>query len=237
MNNIHNLIKKAKNNFRNCLTLENQGHLSLKKALLNCNEILQKITIEQLKNLLKKYHITKKQEISEKHKAQAVLWLTVGKPNSKNPKELERQKARIRMYARILNKFIIQNIDTKTAEMFLDKYGVYAIANLKKLENKEDNTDSKKCKDEPLHDDEFDDDTSNNGSDNIGDEANKETDRRQKKSSQVRKMLKANGINKKRLILIKFDKKIYICTKRNATKSVINFLKEQNFGLLNINKI
>lgn len=54
MNNIHNLIKKAKNNFRNCLTLENQGHLSLKKALLNCNEILQKITIEQLKNLLKK---------------------------------------------------------------------------------------------------------------------------------------------------------------------------------------
>lgn len=223
MKHLHNLIKEAKQNFKSCLILENLGHFALRKALLICINIIQQITMSQLNKLLDKHNITNKQKICEKDKAKAVLWLTIGKPNSDNPLELERQKARIRMYARVLNKLISQNIDIKTAEMFLKQYGVYAIANLNKLENKD-------------KDDEFDeDDTLENGCDDSEDDDQK-TDHKSNKSSQLLKALKDNGIDEKPLILIKSDKKVYICTKIKATKSVINFIKEQKLNLGKIKK-
>lgn len=261
MSTINELIETTQKYFKEHNEIECQGHDYLRNGLCGCYEILLRTTDDEIKLLLSEGKITKKYK--KENKAKYILWLTMGKPKSKKKNPFyEKESCRMRMYARLLKQLEEVDANIEDARKFIDDYGIYAIANLKKLKNREDNTDSekpkhKKCKDEPLHDDEFDeDDTSDNESDNIEDEDydeeeeddedenndteeedNKETDNTPKKSSQVRRMLKDNGINKKRLILIKIDKKIFICQGKNNTKPIINFIEKNGIELQNINKI
>lgn len=220
------LIEKTKKHFANCLNLENQGHLSLKKALVGCYKIMQEASDNDLKGLLKGNHIKCDKEICDKNRAKVVLWLTIGKPNSSDSREIERQKARIRMYARILNKFYSKNIDVDTAEIFLEEYGVYAIANLKKLYSENHGDDN----DDTSLDEESDDENDN-------DENEDENQNTDKRSSQIRKTLNDNGIKKKRLILIKIDKAVYLCSGTKITTSIMGFLKRKQIELQDIDEI
>lgn len=258
MSTISELIETTQKYFNEHKKIECQGHYYLRNGLCGCYEILLKTTDDEIKRLLGEGKFTKKYK--KKNKAKYILWLTMGKPKSKKDNPFyEKESCRIRMYARLLKRLEEADADIKDAKKFIDDYGIYAIANLKKLKNREDNTDSenpknKKSKDGTLYDDE--DDTSESENDDIEDEEDendeyeedeenndvededdKESDNTPKKSSQVRKVLRDNGINKKRLILIKNDKKIFICQGKNNTKPVINFIEENGIELQNINKI
>ena len=180
-----------------------------------------------MNGLLTKHQIDYREKDLDKNKAQVVLWLTIGKPTSEDTSELERQKARIRMYARILNKFRQLNVDHDEAKLFLEQYGVYAVANLKKLENEENNEGNDSSYEEDDEDDE-----------NI-DTENQYTneDNNTKKSSQIRTALKANGITKKHLILIKQEKDVLFCSGTNTTKSVVSFLQKKKIQLKNIDEL
>lgn len=256
MSTISELIEVTKKCFNEHKKIECQGHDYLRNGLCGCYEILLKTTDDEIKNLLSESKITSKYK--KKNKAKYILWLTMGKPKSKKDNPFyEKESCRIRMYARLLKRLEEVDAGIEDARKFIDDYGIYAIANLKKLKNKEDSTDrenpkNKKSKDGTLYDEE--DDTSENECDDIEDEEDdndeyeedeenndaeddKELDNTPQKSSQVRRMLKDNGINKKRLILIKIDKKIFICQGKNNTKPVINFIKKNGIELQNINKI
>lgn len=224
---LESLINEIRENFSNCLNLENQGHSSLKKAILGCYRILRTASKDDLNGLLTKHQIDYREKDLDKNKAQVVLWLTIGKPTSEDTSELERQKARIRMYARILNKFSQLNVDHDEAKLFLEQYGVYAVANLKKLENEENNEGNDSSYEEDDEDDE-----------NI-DTENQYTneDNNTKKSSQIRTALKANGITKKHLILIKQEKDVLFCSGTNTTKSVVSFLQKKKIQLKNIDEL
>lgn len=259
MSSINELIAATQKYFKEHKKIECQGHDYLRNGLCGCYEILLKTTDDEIKNLLSESKITSKYK--KKNKAKYILWLTMGKPKSKkNNPFYEKECCRIRMYARLLKRLEEVDAGIEDARKFIDDYGIYAIANLKKLKNREDNTDSekpkyKKCKDEPLHDNEFDeDDTSDNESDDIEDEDydeeedddedenydeedDKESDNTPQKSAQVRRILKDNGINKKHLMLIRINKKIFICQGKSNTEPVVNFIKENNIEIKDINKI
>lgn len=248
MSTIKELIETTQKYFKEHNEIECQGHDYLRNGLCGCYEILLRTTDDEIKRLLSEGKITRKYK--KENKAKYILWLTMGKPkNKKNNPFYEKESCRIRMYARLLKQLEEVDADIEEARKFIDDYGIYAIANLKKLKNREDNTDSekpknKKCKDEPLLDNEFDeDDTSEEEEDDDDEDENNdseddiEADNTPKKSSQVRRMLKDNGINKKRLILIKIDKKIFICQGKDNTKPIINFIEKNVIELQNINKI
>lgn len=259
MSSINELIAETQKYFKEHKKIECQGHDYLRNGLCGCYEILLKTTDDEIKNLLSESKITSKYK--KKNKAKYILWLTMGKPKSKkNNPFYEKESCRIRMYARLLKRLEEVDAEIEDARKFIDDYGIYAIANLKKLKNKEDNTDrenpkNKKSKDETLYDDEFDeDDTSENKSDDVEDEEDddndedeenndeeeeddKESDNTPQKSAQVRRMLKDNGINKKHLMLIRINKKIFICQGKSNTEPVVNFIKENNIEIKDINKI
>ena len=82
------LINEIRENFSNCLKLENQGHSSLKKAILGCYRILCTASKDDLNGLLTKHQIDYREKDLDKNKAQVVLWLTIGKPTSEDTSEL-----------------------------------------------------------------------------------------------------------------------------------------------------
>ena len=178
---IEKLIEIAHECFDKMSDLEKQGHKPLKDALLICFSIAQKINDDSLETLLIEENLIKLGKYDEKNKAKYILWLTMGKPKSKNKsdddkKVYKQQSARLRMYVRVLKKFMSLNLEEQEAENFLETYGVYAIANLKKVEdfysNKsakddyektdtdEDNVDEEDEDDEEDDDDEDEDDDS-----------------------------------------------------------------------------
>ena len=111
------------------------------------------------------------------------------------------------------------------ARSILNQFRV--LERLKKLENEENNEGNDSSYEEDDEDDE-----------NI-DTENQYTneDNNTKKSSQIRTALKANGITKKHLILIKQEKDVLFCSGTNTTKSVVSFLQKKKIQLKNIDEL
>ena len=128
------LIKKAKDGFNVCLSLESQGHKHLKDALTSCYIVAKYIKEQDLKELLVDKNLIKEESFDIKNKAKYVLWLTMGKPDKSKKTDDEirykRDTARLRMYKRVLEKFILKDLSADEACQFLETYGVYAIGNL-----------------------------------------------------------------------------------------------------------
>lgn len=132
MSTISELIETTQKYFNEHKKIECQGHYYLRNGLCGCYEILLKTTDDEIKRLLGEGKFTKKYK--KKNKAKYILWLTMGKPKSKKDNPFyEKESCRIRMYARLLKRLEEADADIKDAKKFIDDYGIYAIANLKKL--------------------------------------------------------------------------------------------------------
>lgn len=132
MSTISELIETTQKYFNEHKKIECQGHHYLRDGLCGCYEILLKTTDDEIKRLLGEGKFTKKYK--KKNKAKYILWLTMGKPKSKKDNPFyEKESCRIRMYARLLKRLEEADADIEDAKKFIDDYGIYAIANLKKL--------------------------------------------------------------------------------------------------------
>ena len=124
--NFLDLIEKAKDGFAECLSLENQGRKPLKDALRSCYKITKYIKEQDLKELLIDKNLIKEESFDIKNKAKYVLWLTMGKPDKSKKTDDEirykRDTARLRMYKRVLEKFILKDLSEDEACQFLETY-------------------------------------------------------------------------------------------------------------------
>lgn len=250
--NVLGLIKKAKDGFDACLSLEKQGHKPLKDALCSCYKIILYIKEQELKELLIKENLIKEKRFKIKNRAKYVLWLTMGKPTKDKKTDddvrYKRNTARLRMYKRVLEKFILKDLSEDEACHFLEIYGVYAIGNLAAIDNdtkkvnntRKDNTSYTENEDEDEEDDDDDYDyedesvTSlcNNVYDTNDDEPNyvtskEEQKRLDKKESfeELKSILSSKKLHYKRLVIIKdANGKIQVCKKKKEINRMLNLL-------------
>lgn len=251
--NFLDLIEKAKDGFDACLSLERQGRKPLKDALCSCYKIILYIEDQELKELLVDKNLIKEESFDIKNRAKYVLWLTMGKPDKcqKTDDEIKykRNTARLRMYKRVLEKFILKDLSEDEACQFLETYGVYAIGNLKAIDDYTKNTSQKVSdtrKDNTSYtenDDEEDDDdydyedesvTSlcNNVYDTNDDEPNyvtskEEQKRLDKKESfeELKSILSSKKLHYKRLIIIKDDNgNIQVCKTKKGINRMLKLL-------------
>lgn len=248
--NFLDLIKKAKEGFDACLILENQGHKPLKDALLSCYQITKYIKDQELKELLIKEKLIKEESFDIKNKAKYVLWLTMGKPDKSKKTDDEirykRDTARLRMYKRVLEKFILKDLSADEAYQFLETYGVYAIGNLKAIDDdtkkvnntRKDNTSYTENDDEEDDDDDYDyEDESvtslcNNVYDTNDDEPNYVTSKEKRKRldkkesfEELKSILSSKKLHYKRLVIIKdANGKIQVCKKKKEINRMLNLL-------------
>ena len=248
--NFLDLIEKAKYGFNVCLSLESQGHKPLKDALLSCYQITKYIKEQDLKELLVDEKLIKEESFDIKNKAKYVLWLTMGKPDKSKKTDDEisykRDTARLRMYKRVLEKFILKDLSEDEAYQFLETYGVYAIGNLKAIDDdtkkvnntRKDNTSYTENDDEEDDDDDYDyEDESvtslcNNVYDTNDDEPNyviskEEQKRLDKKESfeELKSILSSKKLHYKRLVIIKdANGKIQVCKKKKEINRMLNLL-------------
>ena len=248
--NFLDLIKKAKDGFNVCLSLESQGHKHLKDALTSCYIVAKYIKEQDLKELLVDKNLIKEESFDIKNKAKYVLWLTMGKPDKSKKTDDEirykRDTARLRMYKRVLEKFILKDLSADEAYQFLETYGVYAIGNLKAIDDdtkkvnntRKDNTSYTENDDEEDDDDDYDyEDESvtslcNNVYDTNDDEPNyvtskEEQKRLDKKESfeELKSILSSKKLHYKRLVIIKdANGKIQVCKKKKEINRMLNLL-------------
>ena len=250
--NFLDLIEKAKEGFDACLSLEKQGHKPLKDALCSCYKIILYIKDQELKELLIKEKLIKEKSFNIKNRAKYVLWLTMGKPDKSKKTDDEisykRDTARLRMYKRVLEKFILKDLSADEAYQFLETYGVYAIGNLKAIDNdtkntfpkvrdtRKDNTSYTENDDEDDDDDDYEDESvtslCNNVYDTNDDEPNyvkskEEQKRLDKKESfeELKSILSSKKLHYKRLVIIKdANGKIQVCKKKKEINRMLNLL-------------
>ena len=254
--NFLDLIKKAKDGFNVCLSLESQGHKHLKDALTSCYIVAKYIKEQDLKELLVDKNLIKEESFDIKNKAKYVLWLTMGKPDKSKKTDDEirykRDTARLRMYKRVLEKFILKDLSADEACQFLETYGVYAIGNLKAIDDdtkntfqkvrdtRKDNTSYTENDDEEDDDDDYDYDyedesvTSlcNNVYNTNDDEPNYVTSREEQKRldkkesfEELKNILSSKKLHYKRLVIIKdANGKIQVCKKKKEINRMLNLL-------------
>ena len=250
--NFLDLIEKAKYGFNVCLSLESQGHKPLKDALLSCYQITKYIKEQDLKELLIKEKLIKEESFDIKNKAKYVLWLTMGKPDKSKKTDDEirykRDTARLRMYKRVLEKFILKDLSEDEAYQFLEIYGVYAIGNLKAIDDdtkntlqkvrdtRKDNTSYTENDDEDDDDDDYEDESvtslCNNVYDTNDDEPNYVTSKEKQKRldkkesfEELKSILSSKKLHYKRLVIIKdANGKIQVCKKKKEINRMLNLL-------------
>ncbi len=252
--NFLDLIEKAKYGFNVCLSLESQGHKHLKDALLSCYQITKYIKEQDLKELLVDEKFIKEESFDIKNKAKYVLWLTMGKPDKSKKTDDEisykRDTARLRMYKRVLEKFILKDLSEDEAYQFLEIYGVYAIGNLKAIDDdtkntfqkdrdtRKDNTSYTENDDEEDDDDDYDyEDESvtslcNSVYDTNDDEPNYVTSKEKQKRldkkesfEELKSILSSKKLHYKRLVIIKdANGKIQVCKKKKEINRMLNLL-------------
>lgn len=252
--NFLDLIKKAKDGFNVCLSLESQGHKHLKDALTSCYIVAKYIKDQELKELLIKEKLIKEESFDIKNKAKYVLWLTMGKPDKSKKTDDEisykRDTARLRMYKRVLEKFILKDLSADEACQFLETYGVYAIGNLKAIDDdtkntfqkdrdtRKDNTSYTENDDEEDDDDDYDyEDESvtslcNSVYDTNDDEPNYVTSKEKQKRldkkesfEELKSILSSKKLHYKRLVIIKdANGKIQVCKKKKEINRMLNLL-------------
>lgn len=150
------------------------------------------------------------------------------------------------MYKRVLEKFILKDLSADEAYQFLETYGVYAIGNLKAIDDdtkkvnntRKDNTSYTENDDEEDDDDDYDyEDESvtslcNNVYDTNDDEPNyviskEEQKRLDKKESfeELKSILSSKKLHYKRLVIIKdANGKIQVCKKKKEINRMLNLL-------------
>lgn len=231
---IDELIEEARENFEACFKLENQGHESLHNALLACYKIIVDVDDEELEKLLLKQKFIQENHYNPKRVAMYILWLAIGKPVSpKNATQqkkakIEKQNARLRMYARVLNKFIALQLSEDEADEFLDKYGVYAIANLNALKAG-DNSNGK---------DNNNDDDDENENDENGKKFYWQQDR--KMGFETVKSALSQKLHYKRCVIFKDDDgAIKVCRAKSALNKIIPYInsKKNNFKIYDIDAV
>lgn len=243
--NVLDLIKKAKDGFDECLSLEKQGHKPLKDALCSCYKIILYIKEQELKELLIKENLIKEKRFKIKNRAKYVLWLTMGKPTKDKKTDddvrYKQNTARLRMYKRVLEKFILKDLSEDEACHFLEIYGVYAIGNLAAIDNdtkkvnntRKDNTSytENEDEDEEEDDDEYEDEgitsSCNNSYDTNDVTSTEEQKRLEKKESfkGLKRILSSNKLHYKRLVIIKdANDKIQVCKKKKEINRILNLL-------------